>query len=114
MIEVYQDDIGVFNCQKKFVERILKILRRFGCKLVNVPLIVNEKLMKDDGEKKVDAIFNRCLVGNLLYFSYKPNVMFAASLLYRFMKSPSHFHLGAAKKALRYIQYIMEHGIKFD
>jgi len=70
-IEVYQDDIGVFICQKKFVERILKILKIFGCKLINVPLIVNEKLMKDDGEKKVDAIFNRCLVGNLLYFSYK-------------------------------------------
>jgi len=44
----------------------------------------------------------------------RPNVMFATSLLYRFMKSPSHFHLGAAKKVIRYIQDIMEHGIKFD
>jgi hypothetical protein len=32
----------------------------------------------------------------------RPNVMFAASLLYRFMNSPSYFHLGAAKRVLRY------------
>jgi hypothetical protein len=38
-----QDDIGVFICQKKFVERILKILKMFGCKLVDVHLMVNEK-----------------------------------------------------------------------
>lgn len=102
-------------CQKKFVERILKIFIIFGCKLVDVHLIVNEKLMKDDGEKKMDAIFNRSLVGNLLYLTTtRPNVMFVASLLYRFMKSPSHFHLGDAKKVLRYIQGIMENGIKFD
>jgi hypothetical protein len=38
-----QDDIGVVICQKKFVERILKILKMFGCKLVDVHLMVNEK-----------------------------------------------------------------------
>jgi len=74
-----------------------------------------KKLMKDDGGKTIDAIFNRSLVGNLLYLAATlPNIMFVASLLYRFMKSPSHFHLGAAKKVLRYIQDIMEHVIKFD
>jgi hypothetical protein len=74
-----------------------------------------KKLMKDDGAKTIDAIFNRSLVGNLLYLAATlPNIMFVASLLYRFMKSPSHFHLEAAEKVLRYIQDIMEHVIKFD
>jgi len=40
--------------------------------------------------------------------------MFATSLLSRFMNSPSHIHLGAAKRVLRYIQDTLNHGIKYD
>jgi hypothetical protein len=36
---------------------------------VEVPLVVNEKLMKDDKGKKVDVTFYRSLVGNLLYLT---------------------------------------------
>ncbi|KAK2986204.1 hypothetical protein RJ640_001283 [Escallonia rubra] len=34
-----------------------------------------------------------------------------ASLLSRFMQAPSHFHLGAAKRVLRYIQGTIDYGI---
>jgi hypothetical protein len=51
-IKVYQDDGVVFICQKKFAERIL---RMFSCKPVDVPLLVNENLIKDDGGKKMDG-----------------------------------------------------------
>lgn len=53
-IKVYQNDGVVFIYQKKFVERIL---RMFSCKPINVPLLVNEKLIKDDGGKKMNDIF---------------------------------------------------------
>ncbi|GAU28943.1 hypothetical protein TSUD_59560 [Trifolium subterraneum] len=59
-IEVYQDEYGVFICQKR------------------------------------------------------PDLMFAASLLSRFMSKPSHLHLGAAKRVLRYVMGTMEYGIRFE
>jgi hypothetical protein len=70
-----------------------------GCKPMATPLAVNEKLKKNDGGKKVDATLYRSLVGNLLYLTAtRPDIMFAASLLSRFMHSPSHFHFASAKK----------------
>ena len=75
---------------------------------------MNEKLKKEDGEKMVDETHFRSLVGNLLYLTAtRPDVMFAASLLSRFMHYPSHLHLGVAKRVLRYLQGTVKLGIKY-
>ncbi|KAG6506802.1 hypothetical protein ZIOFF_032132 [Zingiber officinale] len=42
------------------------------------------------------------------------DLMYAASLLSRFMQSLSHFHLGAAKRVLRYIQGTTDIGLSFQ
>jgi hypothetical protein len=87
-----------------YVEKILRKFKMVGCKPMATPLAVNEKLKKEDGGKKVDATLYKSLVGNLLYFTAtRPYVMFVASLLSRFMHSPSHFHFVAAKRVLKYI-----------
>ena len=113
-IEVYQEEDGVFICQKRYVEHILKKFGMAGCNPVSTPLVVNEKLRKEDGGKMVDETHFRSLVGNLLYLTAtRPDIMFAASLLSRFMHYPSHLHLGAAKRVLRYLQGTVELGIKY-
>lgn len=59
---------------------------------------MNEKLVKQDGEGKADPTLYRSLVENLLYLtSTKLDIMFASSLLSRFMHDPSKVHLGAAE-----------------
>lgn len=66
---------------------------------VATPLVVNEKLMKDDSEERADPKLYRSLIGSLLYLTAsRPDVMFAASLLSRYMQSPSIKHFGAAKR----------------
>ncbi|XP_058740894.1 secreted RxLR effector protein 161-like [Vicia villosa] len=86
-----------------------------GCKPVDIPLVVNENLKKEDGGRLVDASMYRSLVGSLFYLTVtRPDLMFAASLLSRFMSKPSHLHLGAVKRVLRYVMGTMEHIIRFE
>ncbi|XP_058722251.1 uncharacterized protein LOC131594177 [Vicia villosa] len=114
-IEVYQDEYGVFICQRRYAENILKKFGMNGCKPVDIPLVVNEKLKKEDGGRLVDASMYRSLVGSLFFLTAtRPDLMFAASLLSRFMSKPSHLHLGAAKRVLRYVMGTMKHGIRFE
>ncbi|XP_059669236.1 uncharacterized mitochondrial protein AtMg00810-like [Cornus florida] len=71
--------------------------------------------MKEDGSKEVDASLYRSLVGSLLYLtSSRPDIMYATSLLSRFMHNPSQIHVGAAKRVLRYIQGTLDFGILYE
>ncbi|XP_024164205.1 uncharacterized protein LOC112171226 [Rosa chinensis] len=111
-IGVSQSENGIFVSQKKYAKSILEKFGMGGCKFVAIPLIVNEKLSKDDGSKPVDTSVYRSLVGSLLYLTAtRPDVMYAASLLSRFMHNPTQMHLGTAKRVLRYIQGSIDFGM---
>lgn len=103
-IEVLQDEHGIFISQKKYAENILKKFKMNGCKTVAIPLVPNEKLKKEDGAEKIDASTYRSLVGSLLYLTAtRPDIMYSASLLSRYMQNPSQIHFGTAKRVLRYL-----------
>ncbi|GLT33379.1 hypothetical protein SLA2020_079750 [Shorea laevis] len=86
-----------------------------SCKAVATPLVQYEKLSKDDRETKADSSYYRSLIGSLLYLTAtRPDLMFAASYLSRFMSAPSKLHLVAAKRVLRYIKGTYELGLWFD
>ncbi|KAL6324375.1 hypothetical protein AAG906_012979 [Vitis piasezkii] len=76
-------------------------------KSVATPLVVNEKLSKNEVNIKVDASVYKSLIGSMLY------LMFSRSLLSRFMHSPSKIHFGVAKRVLSQpllLQKPMQHG----
>ncbi|KAK4400978.1 Retrovirus-related Pol polyprotein from transposon TNT 1-94 [Sesamum angolense] len=98
-IELNQEKEGIFICQKKYTETLLKKFKMESCKTVTTPLVTGEKYQKEDGSQKVDGSMHRSLIGSLLYLTAtRPDIMFATSLLSRFMQSPSQVHYGAAKK----------------
>jgi hypothetical protein len=77
----------------------------FCCKPVDVHLVVNSKLIKDNERKKVKVIFYRSLVGNLLYLTItRHDATFIVSLLSKFMNFPRCFYVRAVIRMHRYIQ----------
>lgn len=111
-IEVCQSDTNIFISQKKYAENIWKKFNMQDCKSVTTPLMANEKLKKDDGAKKADEITYRSLVRSLSYLTaIRLDIIFAASLLPRFMTSPSQLNFTAAKRVFRYIKSITDYGI---
>jgi len=67
------------------------------CKPITTPTVVKEKISNNNDDSGANALV--CCV-----FGYQTRyLMFAVSLLSRFIHSPSQIHLGTAKKVLRYI-----------
>ncbi|KAL0318302.1 UNVERIFIED_CONTAM: Retrovirus-related Pol polyprotein from transposon RE2 [Sesamum angustifolium] len=112
-IEINQEKEGIFICQRKYTETLLKKFKMESCKTVTTPLVTGEKYQKEDGSQKVDGSIYKSLIGSLLYLTAtRPDIMFATSLLSRFMQSPSQVHYyAAAKRILRYLRGTKDFGI---
>ncbi|KAL0375034.1 UNVERIFIED_CONTAM: Retrovirus-related Pol polyprotein from transposon RE1 [Sesamum radiatum] len=68
-IEINQEKEGIFICQKKYTETLLKKYKMESCKTVTTPLVTGEKYKKEDGSEKVDGSIYRSLIGSLLYLT---------------------------------------------
>ncbi|KAK4399803.1 Retrovirus-related Pol polyprotein from transposon RE2 [Sesamum angolense] len=111
-IEINQEKEEIFICQRKYTETLLKKFKMESCKTVTTPLVTGEKYQKEDRSQKVDGSMYRSLIGSLLYLTAtRPDIMFATSLLSRFMQSPSQVNYGAAKRILRYLRGTKDFGI---
>ena len=91
------------------------MLKKFAienCKEIKTPLAQNKKLCRDDGSHDVDVGIYRSLIGCFLYLTAtRPDIMFATSLLSRFMQSPKESHFKAAKRLLRYVKSTARYGV---
>ncbi|CAL2258193.1 unnamed protein product [Prunus armeniaca] len=112
---VIQTESCIFINHKKYA---LTLLNTFGlkqCKPVSTPLVASEKLCMDDGSDLADESEYRQIVGSLLHLTAtRLDIMFAASLLARFMHCPTKKHYGTAKRVLRYIQGTIDFGIEYQ
>jgi Reverse transcriptase (RNA-dependent DNA polymerase) len=105
-IEIDQREDGVFFLLKFKMENY---------NLVMTQLLVNEKLVKEDGNGDADAAQYKSLDGSLLYLIItRPDIMYASGLLSRFMHQLSKTHFGVAKRVLRYIQGTKDFDIMFE
>ena len=85
------------------------------CKSVSTPMNQKEKFSKEDGADKIDEGYYRSLIQCLMYLTTtRPDILFAVSLLSRFMHCASEMHLKAAKRILRYVKGTIDYGVKFE
>ena len=111
-IEVNQSEDGIFICQSKYANDVLKRFRMSNCKPGVTPIATGTKLSKDDDASKVDPTLYKRLVGSLVYLTAtRPDIMFAVSLISRFMESPKNTHSQDRKRILRYIAETTHFGI---
>lgn len=74
-----------------------------------------EKLTSNGNHEKVDEKEYRSLVGCLLYLTAtRSDIMFAVSLLSRFMHCCDVVHFKAANRVLRYVKGTLNYGVKFE
>ena len=111
-IEVMQFDGGIFICQAKYV---VDVLRRFGmehCNSVGNPMVPGIKISKDEHGDEMDGSLFKKMIGSLMYLTAtRPDIMYAVSLLSRYMSRPTGVHYEAAKRILRYLQGTSKFGI---
>ena len=85
------------------------------CTAISTPMNQKEKLSKEDDAEKVDEQHFRSLIGYLMYLTAtKPDILFAVSILSRFMHCVSRVHLQAAKRVVRYIKGTIDYGVKYE
>ncbi|XP_052185318.1 secreted RxLR effector protein 161-like [Diospyros lotus] len=111
-MEITQSSTGIFISQRKYILDLLKKLKMKRCKSVATPLAKNGKLSKAEKGENVNLSHYRSLVGSLLYLTAsRPDIMFAASVLSRYMQSPGQVHLRATKRVLSYVKGTYDSGI---
>ncbi|GAA0168533.1 transmembrane signal receptor [Lithospermum erythrorhizon] len=114
-IEVTQGNVGIFICQKRYVEELLE---RFGMSHNNSvcnPIVPGTRIDKDIGGNLVDETYYKQIVGSLMYLtSTRPDIMFATSSIIKSMSRPSKIHKQIAKRILRYLKGTTDYGIFYQ
>jgi hypothetical protein len=111
-IEVDQSTKGIFVCQQKYAADILKRFHMEECNPIETPIPLGTKVSKKDEGPIVDSTLYKILVGNLLYLTTtRPDIMYASSLVSRFMESPKYSHWKMVKRILRYVAGTLNSGL---
>lgn len=112
-MEIEQSQGEIFLSQECYAKKLLKKFNMEDCKPMNTPLIPQRHEQEEDNNA-VDPTLYRSLVGGLLYLTAtRPDLMFSASYVSRYLKEPMSKHLKEAKRVLRYIKGTSDLGLKF-
>jgi hypothetical protein len=113
-IEVVQSSDSIFISQKKYAMEILDRFKMTNCNSVSTPTDLSLKLVKDGAGEKVNSTLYKQIVGSLMYLtSTRPDIMYAVSLISRYMECPAEAHFLAAKRIFRYLKGTADYGILY-
>eukprot|EP00253_Pinus_taeda_P002279 PITA_02279 len=113
-IEVDQNESGIFISQAKYVNEVLGRFNMQDSKAAVTPTVMGLKLIKEDISKDFDPSLYKSIVGSLMYLTAtRPDIMFAVSLISRFMERPKEAHWQATKRILRYVKGTKRFGILY-
>lgn len=112
-----RSDGSIYLDQERYVKEKLDELRMENSGAVATPAAAGVKLSASDSSSDIDNVTEyRVIVGSLLYASKstRADITHTANVLSRFMKTPKHTHMIAAKRALRYLNGTKEMGLHYS
>ena len=103
-IEVKQTENDIFISQEKYVEDILERFKIYNRKPAPTPTIMGLKLSKEDYSSNVNPTLYKSMIVSLMYLTAtRLDIMYAISLVSRFMETPKETHWQETKRIMRYV-----------
>lgn len=113
-IEVKQTENGIFISQAKYVAKFLERFKTQNSKSAPTQTIIGLKLRKEDCSSNVNPTLYKSMICSLMYLTAtRPDIMYAVSLVSRFMETPKETHSQATKMILRYVNGIKQYGVLY-
>ncbi len=113
-IEVFQQCDSIYICQRKYAQEVLKRFEMMESNPVTSPIVPGCKLNKNIEGKATNETYFKKIVGSLMYLTAtRPDIMFATSLISRYMGMLTELHIQAAKRVLRYLKGTINYGIQY-
>ena len=82
-------------------------------KVIATPMASNLKLLCDSSSESIDATMYHQMIDSLMHLkNTRPEICFDVNTLSQFLTDPRHVHLIAAKHVLRYLNGIVDYGLK--
>ncbi|GJX85443.1 putative ribonuclease H-like domain-containing protein [Tanacetum coccineum] len=104
-LQVQQKKDGIFICQDKYVDEILKKFGFTEVKTASTPIETQKPLLKDEDGEEVDVHMYRSMIGSLMYLtSSRPDIMFIVCACARYQVNLKVSHLHAVKRIFRYLK----------
>ncbi|XP_019172661.1 PREDICTED: uncharacterized protein LOC109168061 [Ipomoea nil] len=112
--KVARQQKGIAICQRKYAIELLSDTGFIDSRLVHSHTVPSHKLSRDEGEPLGDNTQYKRIIGKLLYLTItRPDISFATQELSQFLDKPTHLHLQAAHRVLRYIKAAPGQGLFF-
>ncbi|XP_040370261.1 uncharacterized protein LOC112183342 isoform X2 [Rosa chinensis] len=113
-LQVRQLKTGMFLCQTKYAENLVKKFGLEYAKAVTNPMSTSVKLTEDLTGKSVDQTLYRSMIGSLLYLTAsRPDISYSVGVCARFQANPKESHLEAVKRIIRYVSGTATCGVYF-
>ena len=102
-LEVHHSPSSISLNQHKYASDLVATARLQGATSVDIPMELNVKLRKEEGDFLVDLRLYRKLVGSLVTIT-RPNISFVVQQVSQFLQTPHHLHLVVVRRIIRYVQ----------
>ncbi|GJT60859.1 putative ribonuclease H-like domain-containing protein, partial [Tanacetum coccineum] len=104
-LQMQQNKDGIFICQDKYVNEILKKFGFTKVKTTSTPIETQKSLLKDEDGEEVDVHMYRSMIGSLMYLtSSRPDIMFAVCACARYQVNQKVSRLYVVKRIFRYLK----------
>nr|CAN63642.1 hypothetical protein VITISV_038695 [Vitis vinifera] len=113
-LEVHYSPSDISLNQHKYASDLVATAGLQGATSVDTPMELNVKLRKEEVDLLVDPSLYRKLVGSFVYLTItRPDISFAVQQVSQFLQTPSHLHLAAVRRIIRYVQGTSTRGLFF-